>query len=239
MTNVGMGIWKMGRVSPLSNRAVTRPLVAMVTPANVPNRDPFWLMKTGVNAAPNWVKPSATLTVPRSRVIFFDDPAASFMSEAPLAKSTISSLLTLKALGRPSLLKMMPRVVATAYVPPAAYVAVPSGSVGMLVKVPEKTTLKEPLARDEITSVSGTPDGTASAASLFSLVLMAVPPVAKLGSLASMDDSRSASMLASVSRRMVVSSSLVVPSAVEKVYVMPLMVMVSASPGRPGKVNWV
>ena len=110
----------MGRVSPLSNRAVTRPLVEMVTPAKVPNRDPFWLMNTGVNEAPNWVKPSAIPTVPRSRVIFFDAPAASFMSEAPLAKSRISSFFTLKALGRPSLLKMMPRVVFTAYVPPAA-----------------------------------------------------------------------------------------------------------------------
>ena len=82
-------------------------------------------------------------TVPRSRVIFFDAPAASFMSEAPLAKSRISSLFTLKALGRPSLLKMMPRVVTNANVPPAENVAVPSGSVGTLVKPPEKTTLKE------------------------------------------------------------------------------------------------
>ena len=54
----------------------------------------------------------------------------------------------------------------------------PSGSVGMLVKVPEKTTSKVPLARDEITSVLGVPDGVGSEASLFCLVLMAVPPAA-------------------------------------------------------------
>ena len=53
LTKVATGNWNTGLVSPLSNSAVTNPSAAKVTPEKVPNCEPFWVMKTGVNEPPN------------------------------------------------------------------------------------------------------------------------------------------------------------------------------------------